>query len=172
MSHSPQYNHWHEPCQIDPPLTGTWIEDLREDPTSISPPHWGHPYPISTNSEGGPEGGPNTHQPDAHPPLQSPCMQTGQPLLSTHPRPSATPTKSINPTTPEAKQLSNAKCTRSQTTNNIPPDTQATMETQTKHPPKHHANKRHDNNTVHYSPFLLIDNNAVHCSSNFVGVII
>ena len=40
---------------------------------------------------------------------------------------------------------------------------------QIKHSFQHYINKRYDNNTVNHSPFLLIDNDAVYCSLNFVG---
>ena len=47
-----------------------------------------------------------------------------------------------------------------------------TIEIQIKHSFEHYVNKRYDNNTVHCSPFWLIGNDVVYCSSNFVGVII
>ena len=43
---------------------------------------------------------------------------------------------------------------------------------QIKHSFKCYVNKRYGNNTVHCSPLLLIANDAVYHSSNFVGVII
>ena len=69
---------------------GTWTKDLREDPTSVGPSHWGYPHPISMDLEGGSEGGPAAHQPDAYLSPQSSHMQTRQLLPSTNPRLSAT----------------------------------------------------------------------------------
>ena len=69
------------------------MKDLREDQTSVGPSPWGYPHPISMESEGGSEGGPATHLPDAYLSPQSSHMQTGQLLPSTNPRLSAMFTK-------------------------------------------------------------------------------
>ena len=74
-------------------MMGTWTEDLREDLTSIGPPHQGYPHPISMDSEGGSEGGTATCQPDAYLSPQSYHAWTGLLLPSTNPRLSATFTK-------------------------------------------------------------------------------
>ena len=78
----------------------------------------------------------------------------------------------LNFRTLEFKQLLNVECIKNQTTNNNSLDTQVMIKIQIKHSFKCYANKRCDNNTVHCSPLLLIDNDAVYHSSNFVGVII
>ena len=60
---------------------------------SVQPSHQGYPHPISMESEGGSEGGPTAHLPDAHLSPQSSHMQTRQLLPSMNPRLSAAVTK-------------------------------------------------------------------------------
>ena len=155
-------------------MTATWMEDLREHLMSAEPSHWGYPpCPISMDLEGGSEGGPATCQPNAYLSPQSSHMWTGQLLPSTNPRLSAAFTKKCwTLQTLEVKQLLNVEFIRSQTTNDNFWDTQVTVKIQIEHSSKHYINERYGNNTVHLSPLLLIDNDAVYCSSNFVGVII